>query len=531
MNQTTEAASVFAPIWRRKWLILATGLIVAVGSYFYYKRQPGEFSASTQIYLGAGAEELAHEGSAKAQGANAANQTVLINTVVSESVHKQLRLEHKKAAAKGKVKAKAAEKSEFVTITAEAKNAKSAVLLANTTAVAYIARQHATREKQINAAIEIARRQKRRLETPQKGKNKGGAAVSATSIIQAATLSSKINQLEQQLAIKEVAQVSPAKKSTAVSLAKSPKKYAIFGFMIGLVLASIAAFILSRFDRRLRSLSEIEGVFGAELLTALPTVRNPVIDEDGALRPAKPLLEPLRRLHSLLALHDSVNGSQGPPRVIMIVSADPGDGKSSLAANLALVERDAGERVCLVEANLRGPVLGRILGLDGARGLSDVLDGRLEAREAMQGIGGAVEQQASGSGGATVATRETGTISVLLSGPASSNPGALLSHASMGELLKGLAADSDHVIVDTSALLEVSDAMPLLREVDGIIIVARIGHTQRDSAERLRPLLERAHGATVLGVVATSAPESEMARHGFTMPAATQRRSRFSTRR
>ena len=59
MNETTDATAIFAPIWRRKWLILAVGIVVAAGSYFYYKRERPIFQATTQVFLGAAAEEQA----------------------------------------------------------------------------------------------------------------------------------------------------------------------------------------------------------------------------------------------------------------------------------------------------------------------------------------------------------------------------------------------------------------------------------------------------------------------------------------
>ena len=61
MNETTDATSIFAPLWRRKWLILAVAIVVAAGSYAYYKRQPTTYQATTQVYLGAAAEEAAAE--------------------------------------------------------------------------------------------------------------------------------------------------------------------------------------------------------------------------------------------------------------------------------------------------------------------------------------------------------------------------------------------------------------------------------------------------------------------------------------
>lgn len=159
MNETTDATAIFAPIWRRKWLILIVAILVAAGSYLYYKRQPTKFQNSTEVYLAAGAEEqFTEKGVGKSTAASTSNQTALINSIVVELAKRTLRKEHSKvakAAAKGKVRAKSPEKSQFITITTEAHTAKGSALLANTVAALYIKRQHAQYVRGIKSAIAI----------------------------------------------------------------------------------------------------------------------------------------------------------------------------------------------------------------------------------------------------------------------------------------------------------------------------------------------------------------------------------------
>ncbi|HWX96132.1 MAG TPA: Wzz/FepE/Etk N-terminal domain-containing protein [Solirubrobacteraceae bacterium] len=526
MNQTTESTAIFAPLWKRKWLILLVGLVVGAGTYLYYKRQPPIYQVSTQLYLGAGSEEagLLNGGAAKALQANGSNATALINSVVVEAVHKKLHLEHNAAAARGKVKAKAAEKSQFIVITAEARKPKAAALLANDTAQAYITRQRLNYTREIEKAVAIARRQLRRVEeTHSPGKGKGSSSNSSTSVVlTAAGLSTKVNQLEAELSIKGVQQVSPAKPTSAVLLSPKPRSNAIFGFVLGLILASVAAFALSRFDRRLRSLSDVESAFQTQILTALPVVKRPIVDRDGRSGPARSLVEPLRRLHTTLQMGGSFDPDRAAsPRSILFVSADPGDGKSTLIANLARVQRDAGERVAVIEADFRRPAQSRLLKVTAPHGLADVLEGKVTVQEGIH----TVEPAAPGAstsvaeGGSDVATvvesRSTGTLSVLLSGGPVDNPPALLSRPAMSELLSSVAYDFDYVLIDAPPPLEVSDVMPLLNMVDGIVIVARIGHTREISAQRLRELLMRASSTRVLGTVAGSVTRTDIEKYGF----------------
>jgi Mrp family chromosome partitioning ATPase len=541
MNETSDATSIFAPIWRRKWLILAVGIIVAAASYFYYKRQRPTWQASTQVYLGAAAEEQAPgEKASKNRGSTLSDQAAVINSIVVEQVRIRLRAEKKgKLARETKVKAKAPEKSEFIAITAEGHKAKGVALLANLTAQTYIRRARTNHRRAIERALAISRRQLRRIELSALAKaekpttkKKGGSASSgssttsgpsASSVIQEANLSSKINQLESSLETVSAQQVKPAKPSTATMLSPKPRKDAIFGFVVGIVLAAIAAYAFSRFDRRLRAISAIESVTGFPLLSAMPKVRRPIVAGVGqSPRPSAHLLEPLRRLQSALRLTDTPTGaaSANPPRIILFVSADPGDGKSTMAADLALVQRDAGERVVLVEANFRRPVQNRLLGIEGEGRLASVLAGQLDVDAGAQRVAPAANAQAVGEGSpghgtATAVQARVGSLFVLGGDRSVANPPALLEHQAVGELLRSLSETFDYVLVDVPSPLEVSDAMPLLGVVDRIVVVARVGHTREASAQRLRQLLGGASCAPVAGVVANFVADSELKRYGF----------------
>ncbi len=163
--------------------------------------------------------------------------------------------------------AKASSESDLVMIDAEAGSAKGAARLANDYALAYLARQRSSYRREIEAAIASTRRQLRRIEAAQaasasaaqrkssgKGSGSGRAAAGGSAVIQAASLASKINQLESELSVSSVQQINPATPKTARLVSPKPKQNAIFGFVVGLLLAALAVFVLSRLDRRVRSL-------------------------------------------------------------------------------------------------------------------------------------------------------------------------------------------------------------------------------------------------------------------------------------
>ena len=563
MNETNDASAMFAPIWRRKWLILAVGVLVAAGTFVYYKHKHPSYSASTQIYLGAGAEEQVQVngngsiGGKKNASPEGSAQAVLINSAIIKSVVKdRLRKMHRtpevKSALAGKVKAKATEKSEFVTLTAEARKAKGATLLADTTAQVYVKRQNDKYKHAVESAISLTRRQVRRINATQEAeaaeaeaaqaaaaKGKGsststptkGKGASTSVALQLAQLSSKINQLESDLGIVSVRQVETAKPK---KLSTSPKRNAIFGLVVGLLLASFVAYALARFDNRLRSLAEIEAAFSAKILAALAAVKRPIVTSDGQPRPSKRLREPLQRLHTALQV-GGVGATEGArkPRTFLFVSAQGGDGQSTVIADLALIQRDAGASVVVVEADLRRPRLARMLGVSDRPGLAEVLEGRLTIAEAVQGVPGAgLSAPEPGVPGASpvatlVQAPARGAASVLVGGVVE-NPTAALAGPAMGETLRSLAEEFDYVLVDAPPPLEVSDVIPLLPLVDGIVIVARSGQTRDVAARRLMELLASSPSAPVLGIVANGVAQKDIQRYGFSTYSGRGWRSRLT---
>jgi polysaccharide biosynthesis transport protein len=540
MNETTDAAAILAPLWKRKWLILAVAVLVAGATYGYYKRQPALYSASTQLDLSSGSEarQLVSGTQGRSQLSShtlADAAAVITSSGVAEAVRARLQREHIRSKGLGKAHAKASSESDLVTITTEAGSAKAAARLANYYALAYLAQQRRSYRREIEAAIASTRRQLRRIEAAQaastsaaqrkssaKGSSSGRSAAGGSAVIQAASLASKINQLESELSVSSVQQISPATPKTARLVSPKPKQNAIFGFVVGLLLAAIAVFVVSRLDRRVRSLEQLEAIFDVQLLAALPRARVPIFHRDGQPRPSTPLLEPLRRLHASLQLADAVEPErEGPPRLILFVSPDAGDGRSTLIADLALVQRDAGARVAVIDADLRQPAQARLLDVSAPSGLVEVLAGAVPFESAVRSVGPAApapqfdSPQPVAGVSTVVRSPPTGSLSVLAGGGPAVNPPALLASQAMQELLRSAAADYDYVLVDAPPPLLVSDVMPLLRTVDGLVIVGRMEHTREASAERLAQLLARTSAAPVLGVIANSASRADIRRYGF----------------
>jgi len=271
MNKTTDASAIFAPIWRRRWLILAAGILVAVGAYEMNRRKAAPFIVGTEINLSPNSEGSGGKHS-KVNSIGLDDEITIIEAIIVEAVLRRFRQEHNAAAARAKVTAHGAGQSSFLLISAEARTAKGAADAANATARAYIARRQRTYERSVLAGIANLHSKIRRLEAiPAKGKKttKGASssgtasgAISSAAALQIASLSNKISEAESSLTTKQITQLTPARPAGAVRLASSSaKKNAEFGFVLGILLASVAAYVLSRYNRRLFTLAEIEAAF------------------------------------------------------------------------------------------------------------------------------------------------------------------------------------------------------------------------------------------------------------------------------
>jgi len=189
-------------------------------------------------------------------------------------------------------------------------------------------------------------------------------------------------------------------------------------------------------------------------------------------------------------------------RSILITSASPGDGKSTVAFNLAVAAATIGERVLLVEADLRNPSLARFLDGRPSVGLAEVLAGYSTVHDALMRVPYASSLEPDA------------TIDVLPAGSTPPNPGELIDSTPMRELLESVEAEYDFVVVDTPPASVVSDAIPLVTKVDGVVVVTRLGKNTRDALVSLRDQLRNLKAPT-LGVVVNAVEADQTSYYGY----------------
>lgn len=231
------------------------------------------------------------------------------------------------------------------------------------------------------------------------------------------------------------------------------------------------------------------------------------------------------------------------PRALLVTSAIPGEGKSTLVKSLGLAYFESAKSVLVIDADLRQPLLHEFFEAPLVPGLSDVLRGSIPLSEATQEVqpgdiepafdrvmGGAESIVTAGDirerrGGQTLldaAARSAAggpVVHLLAAGSRTSDPAALLGSAQLRVLLAEATAKYDLVLIDSPPVLSVSDAIPVATAVDAVIVVARAEFTTRDAAQRCRQALERVSSVTVLGVVANAVRDDEHVRSRYLMSA------------
>ena len=254
------------------------------------------------------------------------------------------------------------------------------------------------------------------------------------------------------------------------------------GLLVGLAAGLAAAVALVRLDRSIRDPEAAAEASGAPCIGVI--LRDPALDNGRVLPQGSdsPAAEGFRRLCTTLQFVDVDN----PPKVIMVSSAIPGEGKTTLAVNLAVALNEMGRTVALVESDLRRPRVTRYMGLVGGVGVSNVLAGTATLEDVLQSHG-------------------TGGLHVLGAGPQPPNAGQMLASAQMSSLVRELADTHDFVILDAPPVLPVADATGMAVLADGVLLAVRYGHTRKDLLEQASVNFARA-GARVLGVVMNVVP-------------------------
>jgi len=287
--------------------------------------------------------------------------------------------------------------------------------------------------------------------------------------------------------------VDKARVPTSPSEPNVPRNLT-FALALGFTTGIGLAFLLEGIDNTVRTPEQAQVISGLPSLGMIPlgskngieaaarrltvATSREAVELVTQSRPQSQMAEAYRALRTSLLL----TSLGGPPKVILVTSALPQEGKTTTSINTAIVLAQKGTRVLLIDADLRRPSIHKTLGMGPKTGLSNVLTGNATLQQAV------------------VRSPLLPTLFILTAGTPPPNPAELLASSNMRDILAELREEYDHIIVDTPPTLSVTDAVVMSTRADAVVLVIRSGQTTKQALRRSRELLLQVN-ARVAGVL------------------------------
>jgi capsular exopolysaccharide synthesis family protein len=456
-------------IWRRKWILLAVVVLIPAAVYALSSRLAKTYQATTTLNIKqAPASSSLFSNEISWSTSNSAEAARLIRTTVvaREAAN---RLDEPVASARSllddiEVDVDESQATNFLTIVARADDPDRAAEVAN----AFASSVATTRTNDSIASIDETIATLTSGATAPGGNGPGSREA--------------LGQQLQELRALRASQASATQvvEPAAVPnepISPRPVRNAAVAFVLALLVAGGLTAMLERLDRRLHDTDELEDLVGAPLLAMIP---------DSAFPGRVPRPHVREAFQTLRAGLTYFNVDRSLTSII-VASPTHGDGKTTVATNLAIALAQDERNVILVDGDLRRPqVVDRL-------GLGD---------KVYAGIDTVLTEHTSVDDALVPMNVEGGQLWVLPAIAPPPNPSVLLGSKRMRSVAAELAERAEIVVIDTPPILSVSDAIPLLKRVSGIVLVARVDYTSRDAIKRARQVIVSA-GGNLLGVVAT----------------------------
>jgi polysaccharide biosynthesis transport protein len=490
-EERADAGSTFhgllAALRRRLWVIVVCTIVAAATAYGLSKSETKEYSATAQLLFSQPNIDLSSTAaSATTQSPDPSRQAQTNVALVSlrrvaDATAKQLGGGITGGAIAGKVSVSPAGEADIVDVTAKDASPQAAARIANTFSKAYIVGQKASQKATLLQARNLLASQYAKLTISQKHSPNGRA------------LNDQVHSLTTEAALQNggAELVQPA---DAPSTPSSPKttRNTMLGLLIGLLIGLLLTFLLELLDRRLKDPKEIEELYERPTLGAIP--QSPALAKvtyDAPELKARDR-DAFRMLRANLR-YFNVDRNVGS---VLVTSAAVGEGKTTVAWNLAAAAAESGMKTLLLEADMRNPRLVQQYNVPAHQGLSDVLSGQAQPGDVVHQV--------------LVSNRTNGhapmPLDVITAGRIPPNPTDLIESEMMHRLIRGAERHYDLVVVDSPPTAVVSDAIPLILQVSGVIVVTRLGVSTRDEAIHLRAQLRNMR-APVLGIVVNGVSE------------------------
>lgn len=478
---STDLRHYFKVFWRWKLIFLATVVVLPVGAYLLSKSNSKIYAASILMQVQA-VPDIALLG---APSVAAPNEQVLESAArlvrtraVAGEVAKRLDPPGNPRSLLSAVSVTPDVKAGFLTLTGSAASPQRAADVANAFGEVIVDRRRRGAIARFNNAINQLQSQ---LD-----------AFPASDRLGRRQLSEELQRLRALKAAQDAhAQVIESAVPSSAPVSPRPVRTAVLAFMAALLLGIGLVFLAENIDRRIRNIGELEEMTGLPMLAVVPRA---AFSEPVGTRAHEEQFQMLRASLTYFNIDRVVS-------TVMVTSPLQGDGKTTVATNLAHAFAKAGKDVILVDADLRRPRIAARLGIEPGAGLGAVLVGEQKLGDVL------VDSPIKSVTGA-------GRLRVLPAGPMPPNPSELLASERLRNVMTELKKSSEIVVIDTSPVVTVSDAIPLVDQVAGIVVVARLNSTTRDALGRLQRVLAAAHGQ-ILGVVASDATGTMIYGYGY----------------
>jgi len=472
-------------VWRKKWLVVGVAIAFTALALAYSLAKTPQYQASSRLIyesqlnvadpLGSGSSvdsttlqiEL---GSVASELAN----PDLVKTVTGALGQKGAEGGYSVSAAPDTTSSGASGSGTTVSITATSPNASTAAAVANAYAAAFVAARKAAAQDQVRQAEKVVQSQMDSFKT-------STSRLSADYI----TLMQRLQDLQiLEATVTGSFKILVPATVPAAPYTPKPMRNGAMGFVAGLILGVCLALVLEQFDTRVRSQDEVAAIFAMPLLAQVRKMRPKQLEEQPLVVLSdshSPTAESIRKLRGNLEFANI----DGDLKSFFITSALQHEGKTLTVCNLALSLAAAGNRVVLVDGDLRRPQVHRYLNLRNAIGVSTVLTGKTPLSKAL--LTGPVGRSFMTIGEAESAAPSGGEpgLTVLTSGPVPPNAAEIIASKSFANLVSELEERFDFVIIDAPALLAVGDTAAIAACVDGLVFLV-------DLARAKRPLLVEA---------------------------------------
>ena len=265
----------------------------------------------------------------------------------------------------------------------------------------------------------------------------------------------------------------------------------LLGIIAGLLLSNITAIYLEVQDRTIKTIAEIKQKLPYKVLGIVPL--NELSDREGVIVQQEPDSY-ASEIYRMIQANLKFMTAQKPPQVILVTSSIPGEGKSTITANLSAAIAQLGRRVLLIDGDLRKSSQHQLWGASNNLGIKDVLTNKASLREA--------------------AFKPMAKLDILTSGMIPPNPLALLDSNEMVELVAKARKEYDIILIDAPPLPVTADVLTLSKLVDGIVFVSRPGVVENESAELALEALESTR-QQVFGMVINGVNGKEFDRYSY----------------